>query len=150
MWAEKEIMDHDWTWRWLVWTGEVNAGLDGSGDQFRSGDRGRLSPSMLWILHSTCSGLGGSLESGLKNNDGGRSDERCVTAAAIVVVTAVVASWQVGCSHEREPVVGATVLNQRFHAFLTDRLTGIRHRTVTMDIPRRHIDPVLRRERGNS
>lgn len=73
------------------------------------------------------------------------SYERSATNAAATVVAVGVTARQVGRGHERVALVGAAVLSQRVHAFLTTGLPGVRHRAVAVGIPRHQIDAVLKR-----
>lgn len=64
--------------------------------------------------------------------------------AAGAVVTVGVAARQVGRGHQRVAVVGATVLGQRVDNLLAARLAGVRHRAVTVGVPRHQVHAVLR------
>ena len=75
-----------------------------------------------------------------------RSYEGGAAAAAAAVVAVGVAAGQVGRGHEREALVRTAVLSQRVHALLAVGLPSVRHRTVTVGVPRHQVHAVLERK----
>lgn len=74
------------------------------------------------------------------------SYERGAAGAAAAVVAVGVAARQVWRRHEREALVRTAVLRQRVHTLLTVGLPSVRHRAVTVGVPRHQVHAVLHTE----